>query len=188
MKKSKKEKNLKMNNSNLYISKNPKTKAIIQAFIYFILLELSLSYLINNYLQFLTFITEQLFPLLFFIYLFLIIFTNPLPVNIDFNSRKFICILNKKKNLTKEYDFDDVKIISLNKSYILGFSLVFMENFETEQSYCYSAYTNSSFKRFKREFELKAKQGKNEYMNFYYNKNKQNKIPPKPQITPNNKK
>jgi hypothetical protein len=176
-----------MNNSKQLISKNPKTKAIIQAFIYFILLELILSFIFNNYFHFLTFITSSLLPGLFFIYLVLIIFTNPLPVNVDFYSRKFICILNKKKNLIKQYNFDDVKIISLNKSYILGFSLVFMENYDKNQSFCYSAYTNSNFGLFKREFELKAKQGMEEYKQYQIKKSQERKIVPKPQRTPTQK-
>ena len=174
-------------NNDVYVSRGPKFKAIVQAFIYFILVELSLSYLINNYLEFLSFIVNPFLPVLFFIYLLLIIFTNPLPVIVDFNTRKFICILNKKENLTNEYDFDDVKVISLNKSYILGFSLVFMENFESKQSFCYSAYTNTIFNRFKREFELKAKQGKKEYIKFHSKPNKKDYIPPTLKNTPVNK-
>jgi hypothetical protein len=164
-----------MTKTRYFKTSNIKRKSILLSFVYFILFELFLSYIFSNFIPFLSIITSDILPILFFLYLLLIIFTNPVPVNIDFNSKKFISVLNKKENFkTKEFEFDKVKVISLNKSYIFGFSLVFMENFKTNQSYCYTTYTLKNYKLFKREFESKAKQNFKEYKKYQLEQTKQN--------------
>jgi hypothetical protein len=165
-----------MKNKKYFKTSSVKRKSILLAFMYFILSELFLSYIFSNFIPFLNIITSDMLPILFFLYLLLIIFTKPVPVNVDFNSRKFISILKKKQNFKiKEFEFDKVKVISLNKSYIFGFSLVFMENFKTNQSYCYTTYTSKNYNLFKREFELEAKQNYNEYKQYQLEQTKETK-------------
>jgi hypothetical protein len=163
-----------MKHEKYFKTSNVKRKSILLAFVYFILFELFLSYIFSNFIPFLNILISDILPILFFLYLLLIIFTNPVSVNVDFNSRKFIPILNKKENLVKEFEFEKVKVISLNKSYISGFSLVFMEDFKTNQSYCYTTYKSKNYNLFKREFKLKAKQNFKEYKKYQLEQTKQN--------------
>lgn len=161
-----------MNKSNFFKSSNPKTKALIQAVLYLILIQLFLNYITSNFIEQLSFIGSTIIPVFFIFYIFLIIFTKPIAVDVDFNNNKFITNSKTNQNLKEEFNFNDVKIISLNKSYLLGFSLVFMKNFESLQSYCYTSYSNKNFLKFKKRFNQKAKLGMIEYRNFQINNKK----------------
>lgn len=178
-----------MDNKRYIKTSKVKTKFVIQSILYFFILLIINSIigsLTKKYLGF-NFDLGGILNWLLFIYLVIILIYPYKTMDVDFNSRKFIISDNTELN------FDDVKILIFNKSFLLGFNLSVTDTFKNNKNlYAFSNYSNKHYDLFKREFGQRAKTDKSAFKHIMSKRINQSppkpKETPKPQETPNNKK